>query len=91
MLQCEYDDSALKLGRKLGAEIGPNPYKCVISAASDHGRHRNVASPRVIAQFPGDPAAIRTDRYTAGLSRWPLGRSDDNTTGLVAQLARARP
>jgi len=44
MLQYEYARSALKLGLRLGAELGANPYKFGLSAATDS--HTGLANSR---------------------------------------------
>ena len=44
MLQYEYGRSALKVGLKLGAELGENPYKFGLSAATD--THTGLATSR---------------------------------------------
>ncbi len=44
MLQCEYARSALKIGLKLGEEVGVNPYQFGLSGATD--THTGLATSR---------------------------------------------
>ena len=64
MLQYEYARSALKLGLRIGAEVGANPYKFGLSAATDS--HTALATTREENYFGKyqhtEPSPIRHER-----------------------------
>jgi len=92
MLQYEYGRSALKLGLKLGAALGVNPYKFGLTAASD--THTALATTREENYFgkyaQTEPSANRHDREVIPADDPSLRilTSQEVASGLTAVWAR---
>ncbi|MCL7966199.1 MAG: DUF3604 domain-containing protein [marine benthic group bacterium] len=92
MLQYEYARSALRLGLELGAELGVNPYKFGMSAASDS--HTGLATTREDNYFgkytKTEPSPIRHNSEVIPASDPALRvmTSQEVASGLVAVWAR---
>ena len=92
MLQYEYGRSALKLGLQLGAELGVNPYKFGISAASDS--HTALATTREenyfgkYAQTEPSPGRHGREVIPADDPELRVMTSQEVASGLTAVWAR---
>ena len=92
MLQYEYGRSALKLGLKLGADIGANPYKFGISAATD--THTALATTREenyfgkYAQTEPSPKRHTREVIPADDPKLRILTSQEVASGLTAVWAR---
>jgi len=92
MLQYEYGRSALKLGLKLGAAIGANPYKFGLTAATD--AHTGLATTREENYFgkyaQTEPSKERHDREVipADDPKLRILTSQEVASGLTAVWAR---
>jgi hypothetical protein len=92
MLQYEYGRSALKLGLKLGAALGVNPYKFGLTAATD--THTALATTREENYFgkyaQTEPSANRHDREVIPADDPSLRilTSQEVASGLTAVWAR---
>ena len=92
MLQYEYARSALRLGLELGAELGVNPFKAGMSAASDS--HTGLATTREENYFgkyqKTEPSPIRQNSEVIPASDPALRTmtSQEVASGLVAVWAR---
>jgi hypothetical protein len=92
MLQYEYGRSALKLGLKLGAELGANPYKFGLSAATD--THTALATTREenyfgkYAQTEPSPKRHNREVIPADDPALRILTSQEVASGLTAVWAR---
>ena len=92
MLQYEYGRSALKLGLKLGQELGANPYKFGITAASD--AHTGLATTREENYFgkyaQTEPSTSRHNKEVipADDPEFRVMTSQEVASGLTAVWAR---
>jgi hypothetical protein len=92
MLQYEYGRSALKLGLKLGQELGVNPYKFGLTAASD--THTALATTREENYFgkymKSEPSPVRANQVEipADDPELTIMTSQDVASGLTAVWAR---
>ena len=92
MLQYEYGRSALKLGLKLGADIGANPYKFGLSAATD--THTALATTREdnyfgkYAQTEPSPKRHGREVIPADDPKLRILTSQEVASGLTAVWAR---
>jgi len=92
MLQYEYGRSALKLGLKLGKEIGANPYKFGLSGASD--THTALATTREenyfgkYAQTEPSPKRHNREVIPADDPKLRIMTSQEVASGLTAVWAR---
>jgi hypothetical protein len=92
MLQYEYGRSALKLGLKLGADLGANPYKFGLSAATD--THTALATTREENYFgkyaQTEPSKKRHNREVipADDPKLRILTSQEVASGLTAVWAR---
>ena len=93
MLEYEYGRSALKLGLRLGEEIGVNPYKFGLSAATD--THTGLATSREENYFgkfakgePGSPTRFNHIVIPAKNPDLNILSSQELASGLTAVWAR---
>lgn len=92
MLQYEYARSALKLGLKLGSELGANPYRFGLSAASD--AHTGLATTREenyfgkYAQTEPSPNRHNKEVIPADSPEFRVMTSQEVASGLTAVWAR---